>query len=119
MGDIDVAGGEVTEEENTEDALPESETVDGNAGDDFSDNDDGSGRLEAEDVNCNAEVLAGVDEKLSMDLVVIVTTVGLPTDDGIGLTVCETVLSTAVGVSNTDENVTCDVAPIAGNDDVS
>ena len=31
----------------------------------------------------------------------------------------QTVLFTAVGVSNTDENVTCDAAPIAGNDDVS
>lgn len=120
MGDIDAAGGEVTEEENTEDVLTESETVDVNAGDDFSDNNDNSGRLEAgEDVNCNDEVLAGFDEKLSMDLIVIVTTVGLPLDDGIGVTDCETALFTAVGVRNLDENVTCDVAPIAGNDDVS
>lgn len=120
MGDIDAPRGEFTEEENTEDVLAESEIVDVNAGDDFSDNNDNSGRLEAgEDVNCNDEVLAGFDEKLSMDLVVIVTTVGLPLDDGIGVTDCETVLFTAVGVRNLDENVTCDVAPIAGNDDVS
>ena len=121
QGIIIAAGGEVTEEENTEDVLEESETVDVNAGDDFSDNDANNGRLEAgEDVNCcNDEVLAGFDEKLSMDLVVIVTTVGLPLDDVIGVINCETVLFTAVGVSNTDENVTCDVAPIAGNDDVS
>ena len=121
QGIIIAAGGEVTEEENTEGVLAESETVDVNAGDDFSDNDANNGRLEAgEDVNCcNDEVLAGFDEKLSMDLVVIVTTVGLPLDDGIGVINCETVLFTTVGVSNTDENVTCDAAPIAGNDDVS
>ena len=120
MGDNDAAGGEVTEEENTEDVLAESETVDVNAGDDFSDNDDDSGRLEAgEDVNCNDKVLAGFDEKLSMDLVAIVTTVGLLLDDMIGVTACETVLFSVVGVSNTDENVICDVVPIAGNDDVS
>ena len=101
------------------DVLKESETVDVNAGDDFSDDDD-SGRLEAgEDVNCNDKVLAGFDERLSINLVVIVTTVGLLLDDVIGVTACETVLFIAVGVSNTDENVTCDVVPIAGNDDVS
>ena len=121
QGIIIAAGGEVTEEENTEDVLAESDTVDVNAGDDFSDNDANNGRLEAgEDFNsCNDEVLAGFDEKLSMDLVVIVTTVGLPLDDGIGVINCETVLFTTVGVSNTDENVTWDAAPIAGNDDVS
>ena len=72
--------------------LAESETVDVNAGDDFSDKDANNGRLEAgEDVNCcNDDVLAGFDEKLSMDLVVIVTTVGLPLDDGIGVINCET-----------------------------
>ena len=98
--------------------LKESETVNVNAGDDFSDDDD-SGRLEAgEDVNCNDDILAGFDENLSINLVVIVTTVGLLLDDVIGVTACETVLFSVVGVSNTDENVTCDVVPIAGNDDV-
>ena len=122
MDDVDTTDGEAVEEENTEDVLAGSVTVDVvagsvtadvSAGDDLSDNDreDDSGRLNAgDDVNCNDEVSAGLDEKLSMDLVVIVTTVGLPLRVTRGVTVCETKLLTAVGVSNTlsDETVICD-----------
>ena len=120
MDDLDVTCGEAVEEENTENVLAESVTVDVNAGDDLSDNDKDrdNDRLEAgDDDNCNEDVLAGLDEKLSMDLVVIVTTVGLPLDVVRGLTTCETVLLTIVGVGNTDENVTCDDVCIAGSEE--
>lgn len=119
MGDIDVVGGEVIEEENIEDVFVEFEIVDVNVGDDFSDNNDNSGRFEVgEDVNCNDEVLVGFDEKFFMDLVVIVIIVGFLFDDGIGVIDCEIVLFIVVGVRNLDENVICDVVFIVGNDDV-
>lgn len=120
MDDLDVTASEAVEEENTENVLAESVTVDVNAGDDLSDNgkDDNNDTLETgDDVNCNDEVPAGLDEKLSMDLVVIVTTVALPLVIVREVTACEKVLLTAVGVSNTDESVTCDEAHTAGNEE--
>jgi len=133
MDDLDTTDGDAVEEENTEDMLAESVrvdvltgsvTVDVNAGDDLSDNDreDDSGWLNAgDDVNCNDEVSAGIDEKLSTDLVVIATTVGLPLGVMRGVTVCVTALLTAVGVSNTlsDKNVTCDELCIARSDETN
>lgn len=120
MDDLDATDGEATEEENIRDVLAGSVTVDVNSGDDLSDKDkdDDSGRLDpGDDVNCKDEVSAGRDEKLSMDSVVIVTTVWLPLGVMTGVTACETVLLTAVGVSNTDENVTCDEVCIAGSEE--
>lgn len=120
MDDLDATDGEATEEENIKDVLTGSVTVDVNSGDDLSDKDkdDDSGRLDpGDDVNCKDEVSAGRDEKLSTDSVVIVTTVWLPLGVMTGVTACETVLLTAVGVSNTDENVTCDEVCITGSEE--
>jgi len=120
MDDLGATDGEATEEENIRDVLAGSVTVDVNSGDDLSDKDkdDDSGRLDpGDDVNCKDEVSAGRDEKLSMDSVVIVTTVWLPLGVMTGVTACETLLLTAVGVSNTDENVTCDEVCIAGSEE--
>ena len=111
-----VTGSEVARE-NAEDFLAGSATVDANAGDDLNNNgtDDDSGRLEAgDDVNCNDELLGALDENFSIDLVVIVAIAGLPLDVVRGLTACETVLLTMVGM-NTDENVTCDEVFVAGS----
>lgn len=107
--------------ENAEDLLAGSVTVDANAGDDLSNNDtdNDSGRLEAgDDVKCNDELLGALDENFSIDLVVIVTIVGLPLDvlRGLTCTACETVLLTTVGI-NTDENVTCDEVFVAGSEE--
>lgn len=114
---ITVTGTEVARE-NAEDLLAGSVTVDANAGDDLTNNDtDDSGRLEAgDDVNCNDEFLGALDENFSIDLVVIVAIVGLPLDVVRGLTACEAVLLTTVGIY-TDENVTCDVVLVAGSEE--
>jgi len=112
-----VTGSEVARE-NAEDLLAGSATVDANAGDDLSnDTDDDSGRLEAgDDVNCNDELLGALDENSSIDLVVIVTIVGLPLDVVRGLTASETVLLPTAGI-NTDENVTCDEVFVEGSEE--
>ncbi|KAL9962212.1 hypothetical protein ACROYT_G031294, partial [Oculina patagonica] len=67
--------------------------------------------LEGDDVKCNDEdklIKAGLDEKLSVDSVVMVTKLGLPLGIVVKETACEKVLLTDVGEGSADVRVTCD-----------
>lgn len=98
-------------EDNTE-AVPVECTVlfDVN-GDEVSNNDDDENdgiRLEGDDVKCSDEDEAGLDEKLSVDSVVMVTKLGLPLGIVVKETAREKVLLADVGEGSTDESVACD-----------